>query len=355
MTRTGCSSNDNRDTKAGRASLATLSAHLGLSKASISRVLSRAPAAQSIPKATQDRILAAAESLNYRPNLLARSLRRGRSMTVGVLVPELSEGYATLVLAGLEETLSAAGYAMTLVTHHHQQAMLTDLHHIVMERAVDGIIAVDTSLPVINATPTVTVSCPDPHDGVTNIVLDHDRAAELALGHLHALGHRQIAIIKGQPFSSDTEIRWRSIQTAADRLSLTLHPELVVQMEENLATDEPGLLATERLLATGAAFTAIFAFNDISAIGAMRALHAAGRRVPEDVSVVGFDDVTLAAYHRPALTTVRQPLRHMGALAAQSLLRSFSAGGAHNESTCVVVEPLFIVRSSTAEVCRERA
>ena len=349
MTHPNSSPGTSRQTKAERASLATLSAHLGLSKASISRVLSRSPAAQSIPKATQDRILAAAQSLNYRPNLLARSLRRGRSMTVGVLVPELSEGYATLVLAGLEETLSAAGYAMTLVTHHHQQAMLTDLHHIVMERAVDGIVAVDTSLPVINDTPTVTVSCPDPHDGVTNIVLDHDRAAELALSHLHALGHRQIAIIKGQPFSSDTEIRWNAIQTAAERLQLTLHPELVVQMQENLATDEPGFRATQRLFATTARFTAIFAFNDISAIGAIRALHAAGRQVPEHVSVVGFDDVTLAAYHRPALTTVRQPLRHMGALAAQSLLRSFSGADSHGESTCVVVDPLFVIRNSTAQ------
>ena len=355
MAHPGTSPNKSREDKVGRASLATLSAHLGLSKASISRVLSRAPAAQSIPKATQDRILAAAQSLNYRPNLLARSLRRGRSMTVGVLVPELSEGYATLVLAGLEETLSAAGYAMTLVTHHHQQAMLADLHHVVMERAVDGIVAVDTNLPVINDTPTVTVSCPDPHDGVTNIVLDHDRAAELALGHLHALGHRQIAIIKGQPFSSDTEIRWKAIQTAADRLRLTLHPALVVQMEENLATDEPGFLATQRLLATGASFTAIFAFNDISAIGAIRALTAAELNVPGHISVVGFDDVTLAAYHRPALTTVRQPLRHMGTLAAQSLLRSFSGGDSGNESTCVVVEPLFIVRSSTAEASTQRA
>ncbi len=330
-------------------SLASLSAHLGLSKASISRVLNGAPAARSIPQVTQDRILAAAQALNYRPNLLARSLRRGQSMTVGVLVPELSEGYATLVLAGLEETLSAAGYAMMLVTHHHQEAKLTDLHRIVMERAVDGIVAVDTSLPVIHSTPTVTISCPDPHDGVTNILLDHDRAAELALSHLYALGHRQIAIIKGQPFSSDTDIRWRSIQIAATRLGLSLHPKLVVQMKENLATDEPGFLAAQRLLATGIAFTAIFAFNDVSAIGAIRALQAARRQVPEHVSVVGFDDVTLAAYHRPALTTVRQPLRHMGALAAQSLLHSFTSGGNHEASHSVVVEPLFVLRNSTAQ------
>ncbi len=331
------------------ASLATLSAHLGLSKATISRVLNRAPAAQSIPQGTQDRILAAAAELNYRPNLLARSLRRGHSMTIGVLVPELSEGYATLVLAGLEETLSAAGYAMMLITHHHRAAVLADTHRIFMERAVDGIVAVDTGLPSTGGVPTATVSCPDPHDGVTNILLNHDLAAQLALTHLHTLGHRRIAIIKGQPFSSDTLTRWNSILAAAARLGLTLHPELIVQMAENLATDEPGFHATERLLRTGAPFTALFAFNDVSAIGAMRALRSAGLCVPHHVSVIGFDDVSLAAYHQPALTTVRQPLHHMGVLAARAVLHSVAdTPDAPPATHRIVVEPELILRASTA-------
>ncbi len=339
-----------RPAKRGTTSLATLSDYLGLSKATISRVLSRAPAAQSIPQATQARVLAAAEALNYRPNLLARSLRRGHSMTIGVLVPELSEGYATLVLAGLEESLSAAGYAMMLITHHHRDEVLAVTHRMFMDRAVDGIVAVDTGLPSVGGVPTVTISCPNPHEGVTNIVLNHDLAAELALTHLRGLGHRRIAIIKGQAFSSDTEPRWCSIQAAAARLQLSLPRELVVQMTENLATDEPGFLAAQRLLATGAHFTALFAFNDMSAIGAMRALRVAGLRVPEDVSVVGFDDVSLAAYHQPGLTTVRQPLHRMGVLAATTVLQSMLQpdwdSGA--QPARLVVEPELVVRHSTA-------
>lgn len=346
------SSPQKKDRRAGTgsASLATLSAHLGLSMAAISRVLNGAPAARSIPQSTQKRILDAARELNYRPNLLARSLRRGRSMTVGVLVPEMSEGYATAVLAGLEETLSAAGYVFILITHHHRAEVLARSHEMFTERAVDGVVAVDTVLPDGGPVPTVTISCPDPHPHVTNIVLNHARAAEMALGHLHALGHRRIAVIKGQPFSSDTQPRWSAIEAAAAALALELPPDRVAQMEEDLATDEPGFLATQRLLAGGADFTALFAFNDVSAFGAIRALQLAGRRVPEDVSVVGFDDIRMAAYHHPALTTMRQPLHRMGVLAAQTVLRKLAEGdrSAVDDDPREVIEAELIVRASTA-------
>lgn len=335
-----------RGDRKGTASLTTLAAHLGLSTATISRVLTQAPASRAIPHATQKRIIAAAEEFNYRPNLLARSLRRGQSMTIGVIVPELSEGYATLVLAGLEETLAEAGYAMMLITHHHRDTVLAHTHRTFMQRGVDGIIAVDSALPVIGDVPTVTLSCPTTHVGVTNILLNHDRAAELALHHLVGLGHRRIAIIKGQAFSSDTETRWCAIQGAADRLGVTIHNELIVQMEQNLATEQPGFLATESLLMRNVPFTALFAFNDVAAVGAIRALQLSGRRVPHDVSVVGFDDVSLARYHRPALTTVRQPLHYMGQLAAQMILRQM-APSAKTRITRLVVNPELVIREST--------
>lgn len=339
--------------KTGGASLATLSAHLGLSKATISRVLSRAPAARSIPPATQDRVLAAAAALNYRPNLLARSLRRGQSMTVGVLVPELSEGYTTLVLAGLEAALSRAGYMFVLFAHHHHPEALERALDMFAERAVDGIVAIDTLLVHMTSLPTVTVSCPDAHLSVTNIVLNHQRAADLAFTHLVGLGHCNIAIIKGQPFSSDTEPRWQSIQTTALRFGVTLSPERVVQLEEDSATIEPGYRATKRLLAAGTEFTALFAFNDISAIGAVRALHEAGLDVPKNVSVVGFDDVLSAALHHPALTTVRQPLSRMGTLAAERLVTLLQGGDAERGMSSLVVEPELIVRASTSDVRRD--
>jgi LacI family transcriptional regulator len=148
--------------------------------------------------------------------------------------------------------------------------------------------------------------------GVTNIVLDHAHAAQIALKHLLQLGHRKIAFIKGQEFSSDTEVRWQAILEAAAALRLSIAKNLVVQLEGDSPSPELGYKVTKRLLGNHDHFSALFAFNDISAMGAIRAIRDEGMRVPEDISVVGFDDIQSAAYQIPGLTTVRQPLRKMG-------------------------------------------
>jgi LacI family transcriptional regulator len=329
------------------ASLKMIAEHVGLSVAAISRVLNGAPAAKSIPKSTQDRIFAAAEELNYRPNVLARSLRRGRSMVVGVLVPEVSEGYATAVLAGIEQGLLQAEYFYFLISHHHRTELIERSQSMMVDRAVDGMIAVDTPLRQHPHFPMITVSCPDEHEGITNIVLNHSRAAELALDHLTGLGHRSIAFIKGQSFSSDTEARWQAIRHAAARARLPLDPKLSAQLEGDVPGHEPGYFATQRLLASNTHFTALFAFNDVSAIGAVRALREAGLRVPQDVSVVGFDDVQSAAFQNPGLTTVRQPLRTMGMLAAEAVVRRITAPEEHPPAKQIVVDPELVVRDST--------
>jgi LacI family transcriptional regulator len=324
-----------------------LAEHLGLSAAAISRVLNSSPAAKSIPQITQDKIFAAAELFNYRPNVLARSLRRGHSLTIGVLVPEVSEGYATLVLAGLEQALLQAGYVYLLISHHHRQEIIDRSQKMLAERSVDAIVAIDTPLRGHLHLPTVTVSCPVELEGVTNIVLNHERAGELAFDHLVGLGHKKIAVIKGQPFSSDTEPRWRAIRHASARVGIALDPKLVARLDGDAPTHEPGYFATQRLLASNAKFTALFAFNDVSAIGAIRALREAGLRVPQDVSVVGFDDVQSAAFQHPALTTVRQPLRTMGTLAGESIVRQITSPGEHAAMKRIVVDPEFVVREST--------
>ena len=335
----------------GPPSLATLAAHLGLSPAAISRVLNGAPAAKSIPPATQARILAAARAVNYRPNVLARSLRRGHSMTVGVLVPEISEGYATLVLAGVEQGLLEMGYAFLLCSHHHRSEVIERSQVMLAERAVDGIVAVDTLLETPGPLPLVTVSCPVGRHAATNIVLDQERAAELALEHLAGLGHRRIAFIKGQSFSSDTQSRFQAICKCAARLGIDMPAELQTNLEGGAPNHEPGYLAMQRLLRTRKHFTALFAFNDVSAIGAVRALREAGLSVPQDVSIVGFDDVQSAAYQNPALTTVRQPLHNMGLLAAQAIVSRINSGEPPRK-TKIKVEPELIVRESTAAILR---
>jgi LacI family transcriptional regulator len=336
-----------RAVKNSPASLATLSAHLGLSAAAISRVLNRVPAAESIPKATQERIFAAAKQFNYRPNVLARSLQRGHSLTVGVMVPEVSEGYATLVLSGIEQSLLQAGYFYFLISHHHRQEVVQRSMRMLEERSVDGLIAIDTAFTEETHLPTVTVSCPVGQSGVTNILLNHRRAAELAFEHLAGFGHKHIAVIKGQEFSSDTEARWQAIRHAAAKSRIRLEPKLVAQLDGDLPTSEPGYFAAQRLLASKSPFTAIFAFNDVSAIGAVRALHEAGLHVPRDVSIVGFDDVQSAAFQNPALTTVRQPLRTMGILAAEAVVRQIAAPNDQPAARQVMVDPELIVREST--------
>jgi len=137
--------------------------------------------------------------------------------------------------------------------------------------------------------PVVAVSGHRQIAGATNIVLDHASAARNALRHLAEQGHRQIAFLKGQAFSSDTEPRWRAIREATRQLGLPFRTELTAQLTGESSSPELGYEATRRLIAAGVKFTAIFAFNDVSAIGAIRALRERGYKVPEDVSVVGFD------------------------------------------------------------------
>src|SRR5260370_26612356 len=157
--------------------------------------------------------------------------------------------------------------------------------------------------------------------GVTNVVLDHRRAVELSLRHLYQLGHRRIAFMRGQSFSSDSDDRWRSLVAMAKELGVEIHPELTIQLERDLTSPELGYPVVQELLQQRRAFTAIVSFNDIAAIGAIRALRDANLRVPEDVSVIGFDDIQVAAYHNPRLTTIRQPLRDMAETAARSLFQ----------------------------------
>src|SRR5713101_4803449 len=189
-------------------SLKALAEHLGLSSATVSLVINRSPAAKSIPHITQERVRAAARELKYRPNLMARSLRQKRSFTIGVIVPEISEGYAALVMSGIEDHLLQEGYFYFVVSHRHRNDLIEEYPRLLQQRAVEGLIAVDTACQEGVPIPVVAVSGHRELPGVTNIVLNHARAARLAIEHLAQLGHRKIAFIKGQAFSSDTQVRW---------------------------------------------------------------------------------------------------------------------------------------------------
>lgn len=329
-------------------SLKELAEHLGLSSATISLVINRSPGAKSIPPATQERVRKAARELNYRPNLMARSLRQKRSFTVGVLVPEVSEGYAAMVLSGIEDHLLQEGYFYFVMSHRHRRDLIDEYPFLLQQRAVEGIIAVDTLLTEPPALPVVAISGHRDVPGVTNIILDHNLAVHLALEHLQKLGHSKIATIKGQDFSSDTEIRWRALHAVAKQLGITISERLSVQLDRDSPSPEIGCAVTRRLLEGGEPFTALVAFNDISAIGAIQALRESGKRVPEDVSVVGFDDIQSAAYQNPGLTTVRQPLRQMGVVAAETLLQRINSPARNSYRKEIVLKPELVVRGTTA-------
>lgn len=331
-------------------SLKQLAAHLNLSTTTLSLVLNDAPTAVSIPQETKDRIFSAARELNYKPNYLARSLRVQRTHTFGVIVPELSDGYSSMVLNGVEAVLSTKGYFYLTASHLHREELLVDLPRMLAERQVEGVIAVDTPIRFEPNLPTVNVSGHENVPGVTNVILNHQHAAELGVGHLYNLGHRKIAVIKGQEFSSDTVVRFDTICEASAKRSIPIDARLTIRLQGDSPSPELGYSAMKTLLATGEKFTAVFAFNDISAIGAIRALEEMGLRVPADVSVLGFDDIYAAAFHNPALTTIRQPLFEMGSLAAETLLGRLTDGGDAKIPEVLSVEPTLIVRSSTARV-----
>jgi len=328
-------------------SLKQLAEHLGLNPATVSVVLNDVPG-RSIPQATRDRIKAAAKTMNYQPNLLARSLRSRRTLTIGILVPELGDGYHTQVMSGIGDQLIQAGYFYFTAHHRHKRNLIEDYTRMLIGRGAQGIIAIDTRLEHPIPIPVVAVAGHRHIEGVTNVLLDHARAAELALDHLYALGHRNIAFMRGQPFSSDSDERWKSLVAVAERRGIEVKPELVVALDRDMVSPELGYPVVQQLLATKLPFTAIVAFNDISAIGAIRALKDFNLRVPEDVSVIGFDDIKAAAFTLPRLTTINQPLEEIGRVATQSLLnRIHNTVPPRDEIT---VEPELIVRESTGRV-----
>ncbi|CAN5325002.1 LacI family DNA-binding transcriptional regulator [soil metagenome] len=338
-----------KDSNDRNISLKELATHLGLSPTALSIVLNDAPTANSIPQETKDRIFQAAAKFNYRPNYFARSLRAQRSFTLGVLVPELSDGYSAMVLNGVESVLSTEGFFYLTASHLHREDLLEHHPRMLLERQVEGIIAVDTPIRFNPTLPVVNVSGHDEIEGVTNIILNHNSAAKFGIEHLYKLGHRKIAFIKGQDFSSDTEIRWETIMQAARERGIEIDDDLIIQLEGENPSPEVGYAAAKKLLARKKKFTALFAFNDISAIGAIRALQEANLKVPEDVSVLGFDDIYAAAFHNPALTTIKQPLFEMGSLAAKTLLQKLAEPNGHSAET-LTVEPKLIVRQSTDKV-----
>ena len=277
-------------------------------------------------------------------------------MSVGVLAPDLSEGYFTRVMSGVVQELTGAHYFYFTACHDWKRDLIEKYPRMLVERAVDGFLLLNTAAEKIDVpVPVVAISAHSAVKNVTNIVLDHHLAALQALTHLHELGHRRIAFMRGPRAIPDSEFRWEGIQQGSREIDLKIDPALVVRidsigwsMKDNYHPMAPeiGYRPMQALLKKTRDFTAIFCFNDISAIGAIRALKDAGLSVPSDVSVVGFDDIQSAAYSTPSLTTVRQPLFEMGRRGAQVLLERIADREKESPSE-IVMTPELVVREST--------
>jgi LacI family transcriptional regulator len=333
----------------------------GFSSTTVSIVLNNAPLARYIPATTKKRIERAAKKLGYRPNLFARSLRSKRSHTVGVMVFDITDPYCTPILRGIENSLYQSNFLPILTDAHNERSRFERYLEMLLDRRVEGLVLLANWLFLdINllgdleksSVPTAIISCELKTDAISSVIVDNEIGAHLALEHLYSLGHRKIAFIRGPKALADSAPRWKGIRNFAKESGLQIDSRLVVDLPESrdpLSSFEAGYKLTEDLLKQKRPFTAILAFDDLTAFGTIRALTRAGIRVPEQCSVIGFDDVATCAIYTPPLTTVRQPMESMGATAVSIVVDGINAGLEKRETSAThrKVAPELVVREST--------
>ena len=333
----------------------------GCSATTVSIVLNNAPLARYIPASTKDRIEKAAKKLGYRPKVVAHYLRSKRNRTVGVMVFDLTDPFCTLILRGIENALYQAAYIPLLTDAHNQRPRFERCLELLLDHKIEGLIVVANWLSVdINLladiekrnVPAAIVGMELKTESLSSVLVDNEAGAHLALQHLHSLGHRKIAFLRGPKMLGDSSPRWRGINSFARSARLTIDPRLVVDLPDSLDPNsgfEQGFKLTEELLKRKRRFTALLAFDDMTAFGAIRALAKAGLRVPDDCSVIGFDDVAPAALSVPSLTSVRQPMEAMGATAVGIVMEGINAASEGQEFAAVhrKLAPELVVREST--------
>jgi DNA-binding LacI/PurR family transcriptional regulator len=334
-----------------KVTLKFLGKQLSLSPTTISVVISDSPLASTIAEKTKRRIWEAVKQFNYRPNLFARYLHGKRTYCVAVLVPDIGDEFSSSLISGIEKSLAQQGYFYFVVSHRGAPELIDKSPDTLLDRGVEGMIFINTPLIRSLPVPVIAISDITEADGVSSIVIDNSRAANLALKHLTKLGHERIAFLRGPRGNGDSEDRWDCLQRAAKELKVHIDEKLTRELgrypECNKTTmSDLGYHAARELLSSSPEFTALVAFNDGSAIGAIRAFRDAGLKVPDDISVLGFDDIEQAAFNVPRLTTIRQPLMRMGELAASGLIKRIEQPEVQTED--VIVEPELVVRESTA-------
>ena len=300
--------------------IADVAARAGVSTATVSRVL--AGLGRASP-ATRERIREAARELDYRPSGIARSLKRRATRTLGLIVTDIENPFFPQLVGAIEDAARDAGYALLLCNAAADPEREAGYLDILVERRVDGVIIAASSLggrhrEWLREPPLPVVVVNGLPDGITvpAVASDNRTGGRLAMAHLLDLGHRRVAYLMAPPRNVDAPDR---LAGARDALAgRGLDPDHLL-----IATADAGVVGGEQamreLLSHASGVTGVFAYNDLMAIGAIRAVRACARRVPDDISVVGFDDVDIAAYIEPPLTTVAQPIPDLGRWAFEAL------------------------------------
>lgn len=319
----------------------------GFSATTVSIVLNNAPLARYIPSPTKTRIQKAAKKLGYHPNIFAKSLRSKRTHTVGVMVFDVTDPYCTLILRGIENSLYRASHLPILTDAHNERSRFERYLEMLLERRVEALIILANWLLIDihlladlekSEIPTVVIGHELISKSISSIIVDEEGGAYDALAHLHRLGHRKIAFVRGPKGLMSSKKRWKGIQKFARNTGLNLDPRLIVDLPDEPSPNvgvEDAYRMVEELLKRNRVFTALMAYDDLTALGAVRALTRAGVRVPDQCSVIGFDDIATAALFVPSLTTMRQPMEAMGAAAVNIILDGINARSENREFVAV--------------------
>lgn len=337
-----------RSRAAQRVTIRDVAAQAGVNMSTVSRALDP-EARHLIGDKAVVRVIAAAKKLGYRQNKLASALTRGRSQVVGVLLPDIENAVFPPIIRGIEERLAAEGYAVLIANASGSAADRERVLEQMFERQVDGLVVATASRDdqlvrrcIREQVAVVLVNRAEEHREAPEVVNDDFYSMQLAVDHLVALGHRRIAHVAGPLRLATGYARWQGFQLAAQR-----HRIPAAQMVESAEfTRDAGRVACADLLKRYRATTAVVAANDLVAMGCYDALAAAGLRCPQDISLVGHNDIPLVDMVDPPLTTLRIQHREMGRQAAQLLLERIANPDA--KPVRVTLSPELVVRGSTA-------
>jgi LacI family transcriptional regulator len=336
-----------------------LAKEIGLSPTTVSMVLNSSSLARNIPETTKNRVRVAAKKFDYTPNPFARSLFSRRSGSVAILLSDITDPYCTIVMKGISSSLHSSNYIPVLFDIDNSQAKFKDNLQKMVDHRLEGIIGIANSALLETALlttakkrkiPIVLIGRDMEGTDISSVSVDNEKGTYFAMKHLYDLGHRAIAFIKGPEDIIDSAQRWKGIVRFASETGLTIDRKLIMPMKLPGTSHTAGFTAARELLRRKREFTALLAFDDVTAFGAIRAFTEAGKNVPVDCSVVGFDDVTTAAFYNPPLTTIRQPMKVLASLSVKIFLELTDAFFEKKEISPVhrKIEPKLVIRASTA-------